>query len=68
MWCFTSNLIPTTCFPENVQRDLLYINLACLSVRLYPINVKTAEPIGPKFCVGPNMTLGRFLDDQKIKN
>ena len=38
----------------------LYINLAwvsvclfwCLSVCLYPINVKTAEPIGPKFFVG----------------
>ena len=24
----------------------------CLSVCLYPINVKTAEPIGPKFFVG----------------
>ena len=39
----------------------LYINLACLSVCLgvclYPINVKTAEPIRPKFCVGPNMAL-----------
>ena len=30
----------------------LYINLACLTVRLYPINVKAAEPIGPKFFVG----------------
>ena len=34
----------------------LYINLACLygcmSVCLYPINVKTAEPIGPNFFVG----------------
>ena len=30
----------------------LYINLACLSVCLYPINVKTAEPIRPKFFVG----------------
>ena len=34
----------------------LYINLACLFVCLfvclYPINVKTAEPIGPKFFVG----------------
>ena len=33
----------------------LYINLACLSacpsVCLYPINVKTAEPIRPKFFV-----------------
>ena len=26
----------------------LYINLAWLSVRLYPINFKTGEPIGPK--------------------
>ena len=34
----------------------LYIYFACLgvclSVCLYPINVKTAEPIGTKFCVG----------------
>ena len=27
----------------------LCINLACLSVCFYPINVKTAEPIGPNF-------------------
>ena len=27
----------------------LLINLACLSVCLYPKNVKTAEPIGSKF-------------------
>ena len=27
-------------------------------VCLYPINIKTAEPIGPKFCVGPHMTSG----------
>ena len=35
----------------------LYINLACLSVRLNPINVQTAEPIGPKFFVGSLMNL-----------
>ena len=29
----------------------IYTLLVCLSVRLYPINVKTAKPIGPKFCV-----------------
>ena len=23
---------------------------------MYSMNVKTAEPIGPKFCVGPHMT------------
>ena len=41
----------------------LYINLACLSVWvsvcLYPINVKTAETIGPKFFVGHHMTTGK---------
>ena len=40
----------------------LYINLACLGVCLfvclYPINVKTAEPIGPKFFVGHHVTAG----------
>ena len=43
-----------------LTKDNLYINLACLSVCLlwclsvclYSINVKTAEPIGPKFFVG----------------
>ena len=30
---------------------LVFINFACLPVCLYPINVKTAEPIGPKFFV-----------------
>ena len=28
-----------------------------MSVRLYPINVKTAEPIGSKVCAGPHITL-----------
>ena len=31
----------------------------CLSVCLYPINVKTAEPIGPKFFVGSRVTPGK---------
>jgi hypothetical protein len=30
-----------------------------MSVCLYPINVKTAGPIGPNFCVGPHLTPGR---------
>jgi len=42
-------------YPLNGVKHL-YINLACLSVCLsvclYPINVKTAEPIGPKFFEG----------------
>jgi hypothetical protein len=31
---------------------------------LYPINVKTAEPIGPKFCVGPHVI--RMIKISKI--
>ena len=31
----------------------------CLSVCLYPINVKTAEPIGPKYFVGHHVTPGK---------
>jgi len=49
----------------------LYINLACQSVCLfvclYPINVKTAEPIGSEFCVGPHMTLGKVYGFSKKK-
>ena len=50
-------------------RDLshLYINLACLFVCLYPINIKTAEPTGPKFFVGNHVTTGRFMNDQNFK-
>ena len=33
----------------------LYINMAC---PLYPINVITTEPIGPKFCGGPHPNEG----------
>ena len=40
----------------------LYINLACLSVCLYPINVKTAEPIGPKFFVGHHVIPGKVYE------
>ena len=38
----------------------LYINFACLSVRLYPINVKTAEPIGLNFFVRSRVTTGKI--------
>ena len=44
----------------------LYINLACLSVCLfvclYPVNVKTTKPIGPKFFVGPHVTPGKVYE------
>ena len=53
----------------------LYINLACLSgsvlwclsVCLYPINVKTAEPIRPKFCVGPHVASGKVYGQSEFK-
>ena len=40
----------------------LYTLLVCLSACLYPINVKTAEPIGPKFCVGLCMPPGKVYE------
>ena len=66
--------------PQNLKHDLIllaflkiilmiYIYFACRSVSLYPINVKTAEPIGPKFCVWPHMTPVKFCgcsESQKI--
>jgi len=36
--------------------EYLYVYFACLSVRLYSINVKATEPIGPTFFVGPHVT------------
>ena len=33
-----------------------------LSVCLYPINVKKAEPIGPKFFVGPHVIPGKVYE------
>ena len=38
-----------------------------LSVFLYPMNVKTAEPIGPEFCVGPHVTQGKVYDWSKFQ-
>ena len=31
------------------------------------MNVKTAKPIRPKFCVGPQMAPGRVLNDKIFK-
>ena len=45
----------------------LYINLAWLSVCLYPINVKTAEPIGSKFFVGHHVTTGKVYEWSKFQ-
>ena len=45
---FTFNSLYLLIPALDMRESLPYINLACLSVCLYPINVKTAEPIGPK--------------------
>ena len=39
-----------------------------LFVCLYPINVKTAEPIGPKFFVGHHVTPWKVYEWSKLKN
>ena len=49
---------------RSVWDESLYI--LCLSVFLflclYLINVKTAEQIGPQFCVGPRMNQGKVSE------
>ena len=40
-------------------------NYVCLFVTL--INVKMAEPIRPKFCVGPSWPQGRFITNQNFQ-
>ena len=44
----------------------IYICILCLSVRLFPINVKTAEPIGSKIFQTIHITQRRFMDAQNI--
>ena len=49
----------------------IYISiwLVCLFVCLYPINVKTAEPIEPKFVVGPRVTPWKVYEwSNDVKN
>ena len=50
---------PWSSTTEKVLTIYIYTLLVCLSVCLYPINVKTTEPIESKFCVGPRVTLGK---------
>ena len=46
---------------REVPKILVFLYFACLhmSVRLYPINVKTAEPIRPTFFVGHHVIPGK---------
>ena len=69
--CSSLYCIFYTLFSNFLSRYLhiqyLYIKLACLSVRLYPTNVITAEPIGLKFCLGPHGTPGKVYEWSKIE-
>ena len=51
---------------KTIFNYLTYTLLFCLGVYFYPINVKTAEQIGPTFCVKPRMT-PRKVDTQNFK-
>ena len=46
---------------------ILYI-LVCNGVCLYPVNVKTYQPTGTKFCVGPRMTPGKVYECLEFQN
>ena len=46
-------------YNSTIKQNLLYIYFTCLSVRLYTINVKSADPIGPYFFVATHMTKGK---------
>ena len=48
---------------NNIHTSIYKFGLpVCLSVCLYPINVKTAEPIGPKFFVAPCVIPGKVYE------
>ena len=51
---------------KNIFSALVYIYILCLSVPLYPINVKTAEPIGPKLFVEHHVTPKKVYKDDRI--
>ena len=43
------------------------IYYACLGVCLYPVNVKTAEPIGPEFFVGLHIFPRKVYEKSKFQ-
>ena len=49
------------------QNSIKYLFLYTLLVFLYPINVKTAERIGLKFCMGPHAISGNVVDAKNKK-
>ena len=51
---------------EKKRYIYLSIHLVCMFL-LIQKNVKTAEPIGPKFCVGPHVTPGKGYEWSKFQ-
>ena len=49
---------------EGFKNRIIYKYFACLSFRLID---KTAEPIGPTFCVIPHMTPGKDYGSSKLE-
>ena len=60
--------ITSIVFATEISHQYLYILclIVCLLVCLYPINVKTAEPIGSKLVAGPHLTLGKVYGCDRI--
>ena len=51
---------------QSTYKDNLYAYFACRPF-VSKKNVKTAEPIGSKFCVGPDMTSGEVYEASKLR-
>ena len=66
--CFLPVSPPSSPIHTSIYKFGLSVCLfVCLSVCLYPINVKTAEPIGPKFFVGHHVTTGKVYESSKFQ-
>ncbi len=50
-----------------IVKPRIYFDCSCLLVCLYPINAKTAEPIRPKFFVGPRVNPRKVYEWWKFK-
>ena len=59
----TTERFAAVCSPHTYQVSIYKFSL---EVCLYSINVKTADPIGPKFCVGPHVAPWERLGMIKI--
>ena len=67
LWFWTSNNV-TVLKSKSIYKFGLSVCLSvCLFVCLYPINVKTAKPISPKFFVGHLGTPGKVYESSKFQ-